>query len=105
MVDQFRPRARAPRRNTRAIRTTNPISIAIRNARIRLDMRQVDVAKKAGISEFTLRRMEYGHMSTVINTESVLNALGLTLSVEPKKSGREEQSYNSRPQRSTLPPT
>lgn len=57
------------------------IGKAIRRRRRELDMSQLQLAQRAGVSEGSVRRWEKGENLTVDSAELVLKALGLKLAV------------------------
>jgi predicted transcriptional regulator len=57
---------------------------AVRYARLRAGLTQVDLAKKAGISQPALARIESGRITPRVDTvERLLRACGMTLEVSP----------------------
>jgi len=79
----------------RIIRNNNDLGEAIRRARKKLDLRQVDVAQKASVRQALVSDLENGTTTAKLNTViRVLAALDMDLSIIPRrKAGFDPTEY------------
>jgi len=79
----------------RIIRNNNDLGEAIRRARKKLDLRQVDVAQKASVRQALVSDLENGTTTAKLNTViRVLAALDMDLSIVPRrKAGFDPTEY------------
>jgi len=70
-----------------AIRNNKELGEAIRAARLKKDLRQVDVARKASLRQALISELENGATSARVDTViKVLAALDLDLAIVPRRS-------------------
>jgi len=70
-----------------AIRNHKELGEAIRAARLKKDLRQVDVARKASLRQALISELENGATSARVDTVlKVLAALDLDLAIVPRRS-------------------